>query len=346
MKIPFESILLGTAVGDSIGLPAEGLSTSRIAKRWPGPWKQRLLFGNGMVSDDTEHTVFVAQSLLEAPADPEHFARRLAARLRLWLLCIPAGIGFATLRAILKLWAGFPPEKSGVFSAGNGPAMRSAILGVYFAGDLETLRAYVRASTRLTHTDPKAETAAMAVALTAAWASTSTAAPAAGMRELTTLWASAGSDPDWSNLAAKIAAAHGQALSVQEFARSLGLGRGITGYAYHTVPMALYAWLRHFGNFQESVESIVRCGGDTDTAGSITGALAALNSSIPQEWLNHLRDYPVSVAYLRELATALDASRSGGGHFPLAFSWPLVPIRNLLFLGVILVHGFRRLLPL
>ena len=128
----FAGVLLGTAVGDSLGLPAEGLSRQTIQRRWRGEWQQRLVFGHGMCSDDTEHTFLVAQSLLTHPDDPGAFQRCLAWKLRLWLLGLPAGIGLATARAILKLWVGFPPSRSGVFSAGNGPAMRSAILGAYF----------------------------------------------------------------------------------------------------------------------------------------------------------------------------------------------------------------------
>jgi ADP-ribosylglycohydrolase len=48
--------------------------------------------------------------------------------------------------------------------------MRSAIIGVFFFDDPEKRRAFVSASTRLTHADPRAETAALAVAEAAAWA--------------------------------------------------------------------------------------------------------------------------------------------------------------------------------
>lgn len=47
-------ILLGTAAGDALGLPAEGLSPARRQLLLPGSWRHRLLFGQGMVSDDTE----------------------------------------------------------------------------------------------------------------------------------------------------------------------------------------------------------------------------------------------------------------------------------------------------
>src|SRR5271170_3707275 len=151
----FAGLLLGTAVGDALGLPAEGLSRGRIQRMWRGQWRHRFLFGHGMVSDDTEHTLFVAQALLTHPDDVSAFQRCFAWKLRLWLLGLPAGIGLATLKAILKLWLGFSPDRSGVWSAGNGPAMRSAMIGAYFVDDAQKRRAFISAATRLTHTDPK-----------------------------------------------------------------------------------------------------------------------------------------------------------------------------------------------
>ena len=44
------------------------------------------------------------------------------------LLAHSGGIGLATLKGILKLWLFLPPRWQGSFSAGNGPAMRSALL--------------------------------------------------------------------------------------------------------------------------------------------------------------------------------------------------------------------------
>ena len=122
--------LLGTAVGDSIGLPFENLSRRSVSKLVRLPLSQSLVFGRGLLSDDTEHTQMVALSLLEAGSDAAHFRRRLASRLRWWLLAGPPGVGSATARAILKLWIGVSPASSGVFSAGNGPAMRAAMIGV------------------------------------------------------------------------------------------------------------------------------------------------------------------------------------------------------------------------
>src|SRR6516165_7795246 len=129
-------VILGTAAGDALGLPREGLSARRARALWGGPpLRHRFVFGRGMTSDDTEHTCLVGQALLRAPNDADLFGRWLARGLRWWFLGLPAGIGRATLRACLKLWLGFPPRRSGVWSAGNGPAMRSALLGVCLGGD-------------------------------------------------------------------------------------------------------------------------------------------------------------------------------------------------------------------
>jgi ADP-ribosylglycohydrolase len=115
-------LLLGTAVGDALGLPREGMSARRAARMFGGaPLRHRFFLGRGMVSDDTEHACMTAQALLASGGDAAGFARSLAWRLRGWILSAPAGIGFGTLRAILKLWIGFSPSASGVRSAGNGP---------------------------------------------------------------------------------------------------------------------------------------------------------------------------------------------------------------------------------
>jgi len=156
--------ILGTAVGDSLGLPYEGLGPGRGRRLFGPPDRHRLLFGRGMVSDDTEHTCFVTRALIDSRLDPALFSRLLARSLRWWLVLLPAGVGFATLRSILKLWVGFPPEKSGVFSAGNGPAMRSPLLGLVFADNAEMVKDFVRRATKITHSDPKAFQGALAAA--------------------------------------------------------------------------------------------------------------------------------------------------------------------------------------
>ena len=73
----YRGVLLGTAVGDALGLPAENLSPESIQGRWKGEWRMRLVFGRGMISDDTEHTLLVAQALLSHARDAAAFSRMI-----------------------------------------------------------------------------------------------------------------------------------------------------------------------------------------------------------------------------------------------------------------------------
>jgi ADP-ribosylglycohydrolase len=346
-------VLLGTAVGDALGLPMEGISRDRSSRMFPGRSRHRFLPGIGMVSDDTDHAVLVAQSLLARPDSPDDFRLRFAWCLRLWLLTLPAGIGFATLRSILRLWLGMDPGRSGVFSAGNGPAMRSAPIGAFFADSPERLDVFVEAGTRVTHTDPRALTGARAVALLTAWAIRDELqeVPDIGVLVEVLRHAPAGekSDDEWHRLIEQLLSAHGEGLSVSEFAASLGLGDGVTGYVYDTVPVAAYAWYRHFGDFEATVASVLACGGDTDTTGAIAGALAGAvvgDVGIPDDWLRGLRDWPRNQTLLSEVGARLaECSSTDKICSPVSYFWPGLVPRNLLFLLVVLLHAFRRLLP-
>lgn len=341
-------VLLGTAVGDALGLPREGLSRRRAERLFgPPPLKHRFLFGRGMVSDDTEHACMTAQALLHHADDATAFARSLAWRLRFWLLALPAGIGSATLRGILKLWIGFSPNRSGVWSAGNGPAMRSPILGVCLGDDLDRLRALVHASTRLTHSDPRAERGAFLIALAAHYASRNdpgTIRPDEFLRAARLALADA--DEHLLHLLACIEDHHERGSALVEFADALKLQRGVSGYIYHTVPVALYAWLRWPDQFRRAVEEVIALGGDTDTTGAITGALAGATcgtAGIPPEWLKGLWEWPHSVAWMRSLAERLASPEPDRNAPPLL--WPALVPRNVLFLVIVLLHAFRRLLP-
>ena len=61
--------------------------------------------------------------------------------------------------------------------------------------------------------------------------------------------------------------------TTEAFADTLELDRGVSGYIYHTVPVAIHAWFRYPDDYREAVQAVIRCGGDTDTVAAITGAL-------------------------------------------------------------------------
>lgn len=339
--------LLGTAVGDAIGLPCEALSKRRQKRLFPDINGPRLLFGRGMVSDDTEHTCMVAQALVVSGGEPQRFVQSLSWRLRCWLLGLPAGIGLATLRALLKLWMGFSPDRSGVFSAGNGPAMRSAILGVCYGHRLESMRALVHASTRLTHIDPRAEHGALAVALAAWFAAKGNCDPDLYCRGLGSLMGNDSSE--LVSLVRKAADSANRGEDTEKFADTLGLARGVTGYVNHTVPVALHAWFRYPRDYRTAVLAAIQCGGDTDTVAAIVGGIVgagAGRSGIPQEWLNALCEWPRTVTWIENLGQHLaKVCADGVPRKAVALPFYAVPLRNAFFTAVVLTHGVRRLLP-
>jgi ADP-ribosyl-[dinitrogen reductase] hydrolase len=332
----YAGCLVGTAVGDSLLLPAEGLSARRIARRWPGPLRHRLLFGRGLVSDDTEHAFLLARCLAAEPRDPAAFARRLAWRLRWWLVALPPGCGKATALGVIRLWLGWSPERAGVHSGGNGPSMRAALIGAVHADNAALRRAYVLASTSLTHRHPHALAAAQAVAATAAWLVKE------GSED--ELWSQlADPDPDWQRVLAVLRAWHKEGADCDALAAALGCPGHVSGWSMHSVPFALGCWLRHRGDTVAGLTSVLRAGGDTDTVGAIAGALygvAGGESAFPAAWISGIIDRPVSVTALRAAAATL------AGAPRARWAWPLLPLRNLGFLIVILVHVAGRWLRL
>lgn len=339
--------ILGTAVGDALGLPYEGVSAKRAPRLLGPPDRYRFFLGHGMISDDTEHTCMVAQSLIEAGSNVETFMKRFAGRLRFWILTLPAGVGKATATAGLKLWLGANPENAGVFSAGNGPAMRAAVFGASI-DDMPLMLELVRGSSRVTHCDPKAEYGAIAVALAARHSRKFKSLDA-------NLWLdhvvdAVGDDgAELTDLLRKAIESVKALEPTLSFAKSLGLDRGVSGYTYHTVPVVVHAWLSHPNDFRQAVITIIECGGDADTSAAIVGGIVGAGvgaAGIPAEWLDRILEYPRSVRWMRNLGETLAKSLDENtvstppGANPIA-----VVLRNLLFLGIVLSHGFRRLAP-
>ncbi|MGC4044075.1 MAG: ADP-ribosylglycohydrolase family protein [Armatimonas sp.] len=235
--------LWGMAVGDALGLPAEGLTAARRASLFGEIESHRLFFGRGVVSDDTEHALLTYAAWQESNGELVRFEHSLRKKLMLWLVTLPPGVGLATLKACLRMWLGF--RKPGVFSAGNGPAMRAPLLGV-----LRVDRDWVDASSRLTHTDPRA--------LEGAWA------------------------------IAQAAAGHWPQATVDSVENGEIPPIGyISGFVEHTVPAALAISYRYRDDFPAAIHAAIALGGDTDTVAAIVGGIVGARvgiSGIPEAW--------------------------------------------------------------
>jgi len=98
----FQGLLVGTAVGDALGLPREGLAAPRARRLFGLPDRHVFLFGRGMISDDTEHSLFVAQRLAEvvqadAPGPPVAYCWPGVLPRNLLFLCVVLFHGFRRL---------------------------------------------------------------------------------------------------------------------------------------------------------------------------------------------------------------------------------------------------------
>ncbi len=341
--------LLGTAIGDAMGLSYEGLSPQRLIKLYPQIDQYHFIFGKGLVSDDTEQSCLVAQSLIVSQGHIKRFKKQFAWKLRFWLLGLPAGIGFATLRAILKLGLGFSPDNSGVFSAGNGPAMRSPIIGVCYGHDIEKLSQLVKAATLITHTDPKAEWGALAVALAASLSRLNKPiSPGDYLEKLKSLLKTEEAET-FIILIEKTIDSVLSGQSTIAFAKTLGLAKRITGYVYHTVPVVIHTWLSYQEDYQTAILNIIRCGGDTDTTAAIVGGIIGAKvgkQGIPQQWRDNLWEFPRHIQWMEQLGQRLNqVCCQNMKQSVLPVSIIAILLRNFVFMLIVLWHGFRRLLP-
>jgi ADP-ribosylglycohydrolase len=292
MKGRFLGCLVGCAVGDALGAPFEGYWEHQL------PGGEALLRGfaevegypRGQYTDDTQLTIATVESIVrQRELVPADVARSIAALWKNHSVVGPGGACTAAANAFLKTrdWTtcGAP-----VGQAGNGTAMRTAALGLYFLGDPESLPEAVADISRITHRDPRSVAGGVAIARAAQLLATLDAVDDhsfcgsiaeairpyegtfAGLIEA--LPSRLREDRDTAFRAIAWAG-----VSKPEFSRPV-----ITPFVVPTVLAALWAVLRHPTSWARAVSEAIRLGGDVDTLGAIAGALAGARlgaSAIP-----------------------------------------------------------------
>ena len=330
--------LLGTALGDALGLPCEGMSARSIARRFGTVDRYRLLGQTGFVSDDTEQAALVAQSLAQHPDDVDACVRAFRRSLLGWFCRLPWGVGKATIRSCVRIGLGISP--SGVMSAGNGAAMRAAVVGAFFQDRCQQRREFGRALAEVTHRDRRAVEGALFVAEVAAACSRSPP----------------GTSPEFCVVEARSVVSHRELLASIDRAIELasqGAGTdqaaklcGTTGFVVHTVAFATYCFLRHGHDPMQALTTAIGAGGDTDSIGAILGGwLGALHGEggLPGALIGRIHNGPFGPSHLRALAACLVDLREGVCCKVPRYSAPAALARNLALYPVILGHGFRRM---
>jgi ADP-ribosylglycohydrolase len=296
----FIGALTGCAVGDALGAPVEGMPADSIRAKY-GKVTDFLdeRFGSGRITDDTQMTVCLTQSILElGNFDAEHAASRFA----LWIANSDAGIkeargvGMACATACRRLRDGAGPENSGVDSAGCGAAMRAAPVGLRYYRDPGKMRSASISQALITHTNPEAVAGAAAVAFAVGLGINDDGEidRPSFLRSISRHVARID-----RNMSAKIAGLSDYLDAAPQEGFSY-TGNG--GYVMETVPAALFAFLQSPYHLEETVITAVNAGGDTESIGAMAGAVSgSFNGveSIPDRWRDNVegRDYLQSLGF-------------------------------------------------
>lgn len=274
--------LLGLAVGDAMGAPAENLTAEAIAARWGEV--TGFLTDQPAGTDDTEYAAFSALLLLEhgTGLTSDHVADAWVRHLIGREGGFP-GAGFSELGTIENLRAGLRPPASGrhLHSWSDGLAMRAAVHGVYAAGDPATAARLAAADGAVSH-DGEGVHAGVAVAAAVAVAMTGTATP----HDIAAAALAAVPDDSWTARSLRAGVTHAgdvPALLEAVVVRSYPW----TDLAPEAVALAFGAFLAASGEFTAAVTGAVATGRDADTTAAIAGALAGAHGgldTIPADW--------------------------------------------------------------
>jgi ADP-ribosylglycohydrolase len=275
--------LLGLAVGDALGAPAENLKPSEIRARWG-----RI---TGFVTerpcgtDDTEYAIFSGlllarhgSALTVAQAEAawhEWIADRDEGPLR--------GAGFSERGTLENLRRGLaaPVSAQHRHAWSDGLAMRAAPFGVFAAGRPAEAARLVAIDGSVSHEGEGIHGGqAVAGGVAAAMAGAPTSAVVAAALAVVP-------DDSWTarSLRRAVAVAH-------RGARAVRSAVVIVGYPWpdlapEAVALAFGAYAAADGDFRESVLTAVNMGRDADTTAAVAGALAGAAhgvGAIPAEW--------------------------------------------------------------
>ncbi len=295
----FVGCIVGLAVGDALGYPAEFRRLSQLRNeigpdgitdfialkdpRFSGPQFAGAGHPPGTFTDDTQMTIAVAEALLEAGnRDVDHLMSTMAARFVEWSQSAAnnRAPGGTCMAGCDNLAAGVHWRQAGVLhSKGCGSAMRVAPIGLYYQ-DLDHVAEVARCSSLLTHGHSAAIEGAAAAALLVALALCG-ATPeemfaeidercATKCAEFATIWRRV---PDFVAEPVEVALVAG--------------ALGEAWVAEEAVASAMYCFWRFAEDFPRAVLTAINTDGDSDTLGTITGSLVGARlglAAIPANW--------------------------------------------------------------
>lgn len=300
--------MVGIAAGDAMGMPTSMMSPLTIKKEFgeyitdflPAPAGHALHDGMvaGQVTDDTQQTLLIADSIIEnKKIDPEDIARRLIK----WGEEINAfetmAVGPSSLRALYAIRSGKSVYESGSVGDTNGAVMRIGAVAIYGKGEIVRTVDAVEQACLPTHNTNIAIAGASAVAMAIGCGINGETdvdtiivkaleAAEIGMSR-GNIWYSA-SIIERTKLALSIVSKN---IPKENILRELYdiIGAGVQ--VSETVPTCLAITKLANGDVVEAIQIAVNLGGDCDTIAAITGSICGAISGIeriPENWVQIL----------------------------------------------------------
>ncbi|HEY3123952.1 MAG TPA: ADP-ribosylglycohydrolase family protein [Thermoanaerobaculia bacterium] len=309
----FVGTIVGFAVGDALGMPAQFLTPSQV-RRYYGkpisgftrahPGHASDFLAEGSYTDDTQMMLATAECLIECrKMDP---ARQADALLGWYLNTVPHRTPMrANLRACKHLSTGRAWSKSGVFSSGCGAAVRMPPLGLFFHGNPDTLVRAALDDCTITHTEPRARAASVAVAYLVARLVVANERCSPGDQVLEAADRAAPLDEDMAAMLRWVTQiVH---LPPEEALFEIGTSDD----ALEAIPAATYCFLKHPRDFARAVLAAANAGDASDSIAALTGSFVgafAGDRAILSEWRTHVENSELLVEVGQSLAALAGTS--------------------------------------
>jgi ADP-ribosylglycohydrolase len=301
--------LIGSAIGDAMGMPASFMSPEkirRIYKRITGflpPDKEQIQHGGlvqGEFTDDTEESLIIADVLVEARG----FDRLLfIEKMKNWAIqknmLNSTVIGPSTRRFLQAIVNGGDLIEIGRHGDTNGGAMRVAPIGIFYHGRVSQAIDAAMESAKPSHGSKPglASTAAIAAAIAVAVEGNCTTGE---VMAAAILGAEAGEREGYDFPAPSVAARIRLAIELVDKNRDKSadeisyflyqyIGAGMK--SYESIPLSLGIFYAANGDYQTGVLAAVNTGDDADTNGAIVGALCGAFSGVKKinpDWIEKL----------------------------------------------------------
>ena len=303
----FVGAIAGFAIGDALGMPTQFLTRDQIRRYYGKPVAGFLkahpghasdMLPQGSYTDDTQMMLATAECLIECRRmDP---ARQADALLSWYTNALPHRTPMrANIRACRHLAAGRPWNRSGVFSGGCGAAVRMPPIGLFFSRCPEALIRAALDNCMITHTEPRARAASVAVAYLIARLVCANQKSSPGEQVLETADRVAGYDQDMAAMLRWVTQiTH---LPPEEALFEIGTSSD----AIEAIPAAIYCFLKAPRHYAGAVLAAVNAGDAADSIAALAGAFFGAYSgveAIPEQWRSEVESSDILAGVGENLA--------------------------------------------